>query len=105
MSDTEQWTPPAPGGATAAEEPPTTKKRGRKQKAPKAPRARAPRVATSAGGSLFDLSSSGPSKDELDRMAAAELGAAIAPSLDLLQMSVPGASSPDDAHRAIESKL
>lgn len=61
----------------------------------------------SADGSinLFDLSGAGPRRDELDRMAAAELGEAIAPSLDLLQMSVPGASSPDEAAREIEGQL
>ncbi|MGH9277294.1 MAG: hypothetical protein ACRD12_04210 [Acidimicrobiales bacterium] len=106
MTDTTQWSPPPPAAEAAMPEPPppTKGKKAKREKPPKAPRA--PRPGRSEGPtSLFDMSNAGPSKDELDRMAAAELGAAIAPSLDLLQMSVPGASSPGEAGQQIEGKL
>ncbi len=45
-----------------------------------------------------------PSRDELDRRAAAEFQAAIAPSLDRLREAVPDASSPEEARRALEER-
>lgn len=108
MTDTSEWTPPPPPAEAAMQEqpPPTKRGRNKKQKAPKPPKARrAPRPSRSDSQNLFDLSSSGPSKAELDQQAAAELGAAISVSFDLLQMSVPGATSPEDAARKLESEL
>jgi hypothetical protein len=112
MTDTSQRTPPPPPAAEAVVSeppPPPPAKRGKREKRAKAPKPpKPPKLRRPGGdgpGSLFDLTSTGPSKDELDRMAAAELGAAISGSLDLLQMSVPGATSPEEAGRALESKL
>ncbi|MEW6154765.1 MAG: hypothetical protein AB1673_12345 [Actinomycetota bacterium] len=104
--------PPEQAQAQAAPVQPESGKRRKKEKAPKAPkeaRARAPR---SSGGPMAEdkdwvlsLSEDGPSRQELEQMAAAELFAALAPSYDLLHAEVPDAASPDDAVRKIESKL
>lgn len=45
-----------------------------------------------------------PSREELERRAAADFQAAIAPSLQGLREAVPDASSPDDARRALEER-
>jgi hypothetical protein len=95
-----QMAPPAP--------PPEAKgRKGRKKeekaaKAPKPPKASRQRSSSSG---LLSLSDRLPNRQEMEREAAAELTAAIAPSLDLLRRDVPDAASPDDAYRAIESKL
>jgi hypothetical protein len=46
-----------------------------------------------------------PDREQLEREAAAEFYAAVSPSLERLQQAVPGASSPEEAYRAIESRL
>ena len=45
-----------------------------------------------------------PSREELERQAAADFQAAIAPSLESLREAVPDASSPDEARRALEER-
>lgn len=80
-------------------------RRGRKKekaaKAPKPPKAQRQR----GGSGLLSMSDALPNRSQMEQEAAAELTAAIAPSLDLLRRDVPDAASPDDAYRAIESKL
>lgn len=46
-----------------------------------------------------------PSREELQREAAAEFNQAMAPSMDLLQAAVPEATSAEEAWKTIESKL
>ena len=91
----------------------------KKEKGPKAPKTpRAPKAArrkaaegagagheTSRSSLLAAVVEPGPSREELERQAAAELEAALAPSYDLLLGTVPGASSPEEAQRAIENQL
>jgi hypothetical protein len=50
---------------------------------------------------------SGPTKsrEELEREAAAEFGQAVSPSMEMLRAAVPDANSPEEAWKAIESKL
>ncbi len=60
-------------------------------------------VRTSAIVSL--LKSRPPDREQLEREAAAELYQAVSPALELLQATVPEASSPEEAQRALESKL
>ncbi len=45
-----------------------------------------------------------PSREELERQAAADFQAAIAPSLEKLREAVPDASSPEEARRALEER-
>jgi hypothetical protein len=56
-------------------------------------------------GGLLDLSDRMPSREEMEREAAAELDAALAPSWNLLRREVPDASSPADAEQRIEARL
>lgn len=94
------------------------KKRGRKEKAPKMKAEKAPKVKAERppkrSGSRAAVETEanwvltldeGPSRQELEQMAAAELFAALAPSYDLLHAEVPDAASPEDAQRRIESQL
>lgn len=91
-------------------------KKRKKDKAPKeakAPKVKAERAPRSGGRTytygaevrLLDLSENFPSRQELEQDAAAELTAAIAPSLEMLRDAAPNAASPEDAYRQIESKL
>ena len=87
------------------------KKRGRRaaraekkmQREDRKRRDRQPAVRTSALISM--VTESTPSREELEREAAIEFNQALAPSMDLLRAAVPDASSPEEAWRAIESKL
>ena len=108
--------PPPPPSATPSAQPPsleaTGKKRGKKEKAAKAPKPpkaeRAPKRSARPTGDDGDwvlTLDEGPSRQELEQMAAAELFAALAPSYDLLHSEVPDAASPEDAQRRIESQL
>jgi hypothetical protein len=45
-----------------------------------------------------------PSREELERQAAADFQAAIAPSLEKLREVVPEASSPEEARRVLEER-
>ena len=45
-----------------------------------------------------------PSREELERQAAADFQAAISPSLEKLRELVPDASSPEEARRALEER-
>jgi hypothetical protein len=83
---------------------PKAPKAQKAQKAPREPRARNGKGA-GASALLAAVVDEGPSREQLEREAAAELQAALAPSYDLLLGSVPGASSPEEAQRAIEAKL
>src|SRR5262245_7502833 len=96
--------PPAmPASAPPPSMPPMDSgKKGKKEKAPKAPKAeRQPRQRTSPArnndANWVVTLDEGPSKQELEQMAAAELFAALAPSYNLLHAHVPDAASPDDA--------
>lgn len=82
------------------------RKKAKAEKAPKAPKVKAPKPQRQRGGSgLLSMSDALPNRQQMEQEAAAELTAAMAPSLDLLRRDVPNAASPDDAYRAIESKL
>ena len=100
-----QAAPPPP--MAAMEESGGKGRKGKKETAPKA--AKQPRQ---RGGTSLNYEADwvltldeGPSKQELEQMAAAELFAALAPSYDLLHVHVPDAASPEDAMRKIESQL
>jgi hypothetical protein len=115
MSDQQTMPPPPPApemspAEMAGAEADTKKgRRGRKREKAekvKAPKVKAPKAQRSRGqNSLLSLSDDLPNRQQMEQEAAAELTAAIAPSLDLLRRDVPDAASPDDAYRAIESKL
>lgn len=129
MSDAQQWSELARGNtatipaepvspqAGPPPEPPANAdgkgRRRRKEKAPKPPKAeRAPKPSrsrasggTTAGIPLFALDEKGPNRQQLEQEAAAELTAAIAPSLEILRSVTPDAASPEDAYRKIESRL
>ena len=77
----------------------------RAAKPPKAERRREPTTTLRGTGGLLDLSDRMPSREEMEREAAAELEAAVAPSWNLLRREVPDATSPADAERKIEAKL
>lgn len=102
MSEQQTMSPQEMAGAEAE----AKGRRGRKkEKAAKAPKPRKAQRERKSGSSLLSMSDALPSRQQMEQEAAAELTAAIAPSLDLLRRDVPDASSPDDAYRAIESKL
>lgn len=82
----------------------TGRKGRKKEKAAKAPKASKPQRQRGGSG-LLSMSDALPNRQQMEQEAAAELTAAMAPSLDLLRRDVPNAASPDDAYRAIESKL
>lgn len=105
MSDQQTMPPPMPPPDMAGAEAETKKgRKGRKKE--KAPKVKAPKAQRERGtNSLLSLSDDLPNRQQMEQEAAAELTAAIAPSLDLLRRDVPDAASPDDAYRAIESKL
>ncbi len=46
-----------------------------------------------------------PSREELERQAAMEFSQVVSPSMEMLKAAVPEANSPEEAWRAIESKL
>jgi hypothetical protein len=86
--------PPAPPTQAAAPPPP--------------PQARPARPASGGPGGLVNRLYGPPGElpaSERQRIAEAEFQAAIAPALDLLVASVPEASSPQEAARALESRL
>lgn len=129
MSDAQEWSERARGNtatipaepispqAGPPPEPPSDAepkgRRRRKEKAPKPPKAeRAPKApkmkaakGTTAGTSLFALNDDLPNRQQLEQEAAAELTAAIAPSLQILRTVTPDAASPEDAYRKIEGQL
>ena len=68
---------------------------------------RKPREASTVRASALISLLSAPStnREEAEREAAAEFDQAAAPSMELLKAAVPEASSPEEAWRAIESRL
>lgn len=99
--------PPEPGMAMPATD---SGRKGKKEKSPKPPKVKkekAPKMRAQRGGSsdLFALNPHIPTRDELEREAAAELNAALTPSYDLLHKEMPDAASPDDAQQRIAGTL
>lgn len=95
----------------AAEEGKKRGRRGRKaekaEKAPKQKRQKQPKpqkeVRTSAFVSM--LTGPTPSREQLEREAAMEFGQVVSPSMEMLKAAVPEANSPEEAWKAIESRL
>ena len=102
MSEQQTMSPEQMAGPDAEAKGRRGRKKEKAAKAPKPPKAQRER---GGSGSLLSMSDALPNRQQMEQEAAAELTAAIAPSLDLLRRDVPDAASPDDAYRAIESKL
>jgi hypothetical protein len=90
--------------AVQAPEPPPAEEPAQRAEAAKPAKAERRRSAP-AGASLFSLSDAMPSREEMEREAAAELFAALGPSYERLRAEVPDATGPDDAQQKIASKL
>ena len=102
--------PPQPQPQPQIAMPDMKGKKAKREKAPKPPKAeRAPRgrsmapVETETNWSLN--MADGPSRQEMEQIAAAELFQALAPSYDLLHAEVPDAASPEDAQHRIAAQL
>jgi hypothetical protein len=88
--------------APQAQNEPKSRRRRRKERAAE----REPEVKTVRAPAIVSLlTSRPPAREELEREAAAEFYQAVSPALELLHAAVPDASSPEEASRAIESKL
>lgn len=96
-----QWDSAKVGRRAARARKKATQREGRT--AAKQRQSQRPTVRTSAIISM--VTAPPPSREELEREAAAELSQAVAPSMELLKAAVPEASSAEEAWHAIESNL